>query len=161
VEDAGTSDSGTTRRTTRFFDAVPTPEQIAAGERYLDSIRDRRPCARAVPTTGAAGQVPASVQARLLVDEGPMHLTEVKMSPGVQVPRHRHGLDQIVLVAQGSLWQGNRELGPGSGFFTPAGATYGLRAGPEGVTLHEFFFGEVHEWAPEVVDDPPGSIAAG
>ena len=142
-----TTGSGTARRKTRFFDSSPAPDEAVANRQYQELLRTVHP--RKV----VDHDLRSRVQTRLLLGEGPMHLTEVRMAPGTQVPRHRHGADQIVIVREGSLWQGNRELRAGAGFFTPAGAAYGFRAGPEGATFHEFFFGAVEEWAPEVIED--------
>jgi hypothetical protein len=53
-------------------------------------------------------------------------------------PRHFHDSDQIILVQHGMMYHGSKELYPGSGYFTKAGATYSFRAGPAGVSFYEF-----------------------
>jgi hypothetical protein len=53
-------------------------------------------------------------------------------------PLHWHDSDQIILVQSGMMFHGNKELHPGSGYFTRAGATYSFRAGPDGVSFYEF-----------------------
>jgi quercetin dioxygenase-like cupin family protein len=144
-------ETGTGRRKTTFFSSTPTAEEILEGRRYRDILATTHPTPARFQDLDP--ELPLNrTETRLLVDQGPMHLTEVNMPAGSDVPRHRHGRDQIVLVVEGSLWQGNRELTAGSGFFTPAGSTYSFRAGPEGAKFHEFFFGDVKEWAPELLE---------
>jgi len=58
--------------------------------------------------------------------------------PGDVTPAHSHDVDQIVVVLEGSISQGNRAFGPGSGFFTPRGKQYSLRAGDEGTVRVEW-----------------------
>lgn len=150
-----------TRRKATFFDATPTDEELEAGRVFLEYLRSevRRKSDNSLPSVRRSEQTDLAdpdhhvnrVRARMLIDVGPMHLTEMKMAPGTEISRHRHGVDQIVLVVEGSLWQGNREFRAGSGFHTPAGAPYGFRVGPSGATFHEFFYGELADWAPEVL----------
>ncbi len=142
---------GTVGRKTTFFSSIPTAEEVAEGRRYNEILATTRPTPARFRDLDPELPIHRT-ETRLLVDQGPMHLSEVKMPAGSDVPRHRHGRDQIVLVVEGSLWAGNRELTAGSGFFTPAGAAYSFRAGPEGAKFHEFFFGDVTEWAPELLE---------
>ena len=144
-------ETGTVRRKTIFFSSTPTAEEMWEGRRFREILATTHPTPARFHDPDP--ELPLhGTETRLLVDQGSMHLTEVKMPAGSDVPPHRHGRDQIVLVVEGSLWQGNRELTSGSGFFTPAGTTYSFSAGPNGAKFHEFFFGDVKEWAPELLE---------
>jgi mannose-6-phosphate isomerase-like protein (cupin superfamily) len=57
------------------------------------------------------------------------------------VPRHYHEEDQVFIVLEGEVRQGNRRFGPGSGMFVPAGNTYGVQYGPEGARYLEIRHG--------------------
>jgi mannose-6-phosphate isomerase-like protein (cupin superfamily) len=57
------------------------------------------------------------------------------------VPRHYHEEDQVFIVLEGEVRQGNRRFGPGSGMFVPAGSTYGVQYGPEGARYLEIRHG--------------------
>jgi quercetin dioxygenase-like cupin family protein len=48
----------------------------------------------------------------------------VHHAPGYFQAEHSHDVDQIVVVIEGTLTQGNRRFGPGMGFFTPKGRHY-------------------------------------
>ena len=65
-------------------------------------------------------------------------LLAVHYPPNMEVQRHRHDVPQIVLVLEGELRQGKHVLGPGAGYYTPAGMAYKLVAGSEGARLVEF-----------------------
>jgi quercetin dioxygenase-like cupin family protein len=145
------------RRTT-FFDQTPTAEELAAGRDFLKYLRREvvRKSSHEIPSVQRSAEADEDgdlghVQARVLVDAGDMHMTEMTMAPGTMISHHRHGLDQIVLVVSGSLWQGNRQIKAGGGFFTPAGTPYAFRVGETGATFHEFFYGRVEDWSPEVL----------
>ena len=43
----------------------------------------------------------------------------VRHWPGEVTAAHSHDVEQIVVVLEGSMCQGNRAFGPGTGFFTP------------------------------------------
>ena len=58
--------------------------------------------------------------------------------PNFSLPRHWHDCDQIVFVLEGPMSTGNRQLRPGEGYYTRAGATYAFTAGPRGVRFMEF-----------------------
>ena len=58
--------------------------------------------------------------------------------PNFSFPRHWHDCDQIVFVLEGSVSTGNKQLRPGEGYYTRAGATYSFTAGPRGVRFMEF-----------------------
>jgi quercetin dioxygenase-like cupin family protein len=62
----------------------------------------------------------------------------VRHGPDSVTPMHSHDVDQIVFVLEGSVNQGARSFGPGTGFFTPAGKRYMLRAGDEGTVRVEW-----------------------
>lgn len=65
-------------------------------------------------------------------------LVTVDFGPGYLLPRHSHSSDCLYYVVAGELQMGARVLGPGDGFFLPAGQTYAYRAGGKGVKLLEF-----------------------
>lgn len=67
------------------------------------------------------------------IDCGSYNILQTKVPPGFNLPRHRHNTDQLVFVMQGSAMQGNKEMGVGEGWCTPAGNPYGIQAGPEGL----------------------------
>ena len=69
--------------------------------------------------------------------ENPRSVIEVAYDPGGYIPQHYHDVDQVVVVTKGSLFQGKREFTAGSGYYTPAGVRYSIKAGPEGVTVVE------------------------
>jgi hypothetical protein len=51
---------------------------------------------------------------------------------------HSHNADCLYYIIAGGIRLGTEDLGPGDGFFVPAGARYKYRPGPEGVELLEF-----------------------
>lgn len=65
-------------------------------------------------------------------------LQAVKYLPNAEVPRHRHDVAQVAFVVSGSASLGNKFIGPGEGYYTPARAPYKVKAGPEGVVMLEF-----------------------
>lgn len=69
---------------------------------------------------------------------GGLSLVEASFAPGYLLPRHSHSADCLYYVVSGSIVMGQRHLGPGDGFFVPAGQPYSYRAGPEGVKVIEF-----------------------
>jgi quercetin dioxygenase-like cupin family protein len=71
------------------------------------------------------------------IDLGEVNVLFVRFPPGYHVPRHSHNCDQLVTVVEGELRHGNRRLGPGQSYFTPAGVGYATDAGPEGLTIME------------------------
>jgi mannose-6-phosphate isomerase-like protein (cupin superfamily) len=87
------------------------------------------------------------------------------------VPRHYHEEDQVFVVLEGEVRQGNRRFGPGSGMFVPAGSTYGVQYGPEGARYLEIRHGKPSERRFTFVDEdantwretmfPSASSAAG
>ena len=72
------------------------------------------------------------------------------------VPRHYHEEDQVFIVLEGEVRQGNRRFGPGSGMFVPAGNTYGVQYGPEGARYLEIRHGKPSERRFTFVDDDAG-----
>ncbi len=79
-----------------------------------------------------------------------LSLVTIRFAPGYRLPRHSHSSDCLYYIVEGSIEMGQRELGPGDGFFLPAEQVYAYQAGPEGVTLLEFrtrtsFDMKVHE----------------
>jgi quercetin dioxygenase-like cupin family protein len=65
-------------------------------------------------------------------------LVDIEFAPGFLLPRHSHSSDCLYYIVAGSVVMGQRELGPGDGFFLPAEQPYAYRAGPDGVKLLEF-----------------------
>lgn len=69
---------------------------------------------------------------------GGFSLVEIYFAPGYLLPKHSHSSDCLYYIVEGGIVMGQRELGPGDGFFLPADQTYAYHAGPEGVKLLEF-----------------------
>jgi quercetin dioxygenase-like cupin family protein len=69
---------------------------------------------------------------------GGFSLVTIDFAPGYMLPRHSHSSDCLYYIVDGSIVMGQRELGPGDGFFLPAEQPYAYHAGPEGVKLLEF-----------------------
>ncbi len=67
-------------------------------------------------------------------------LTHIWVGPGFPLFRHSHpgSGDCLYYVTNGELIVGRRSLGPGSGFFIPAGMPYKYTGGPNGAELLEF-----------------------
>lgn len=141
--------SSTTK--TSFFDRNEI-EGIVFGERQLtglitmpDTISDEE------YRSFLAGRLTT----RILFDQGPQgfSLSESEVAPGTHVLRHKHNVPQLILILEGSMKQGNRELGPGTGYFTPADIPYGFVAGSEGCRYVEFRIGAIEDVTTEVVED--------
>lgn len=71
-------------------------------------------------------------------DGNGMSLACYRLAPNHIIQRHWHDSDQIIFVVDGEIWQGNRCVKPGEGYFTKAGASYAVKAGPAGVKFLEF-----------------------
>jgi quercetin dioxygenase-like cupin family protein len=69
---------------------------------------------------------------------GGFSVVTVEFGPGYLLPRHSHSSDCLYYIVAGELEMGARVLGPGDGFFLPAGQPYAYRAGAAGVRLLEF-----------------------
>ena len=69
-----------------------------------------------------------------------MILAHVWFGPNFDLMRHSHpGVgDCLYYILAGEVLLGKRSLGPGSGFFLPAGMPYKYKVGPEGAELLEF-----------------------
>lgn len=65
-------------------------------------------------------------------------LVVIEFAPGYLLPRHSHSCDCLYYIVEGGIVMGQRELGPGDGFFLPADQPYAYHAGPKGVKLLEF-----------------------
>lgn len=63
-------------------------------------------------------------------DEGQSMLA-VHHAPGYVQVAHSHDVEQLVVVLEGTLVQGNRRFGPGAGFFTPRHKGYTFQASDE------------------------------
>jgi hypothetical protein len=85
-----------------------------------------------------------------------------KFEPGLHVPYHNHGTNQLTFVLKGSLYYGGKKVtGEGMGFFTPA-QDYAWIAGPEGAEILEIhdcggrlatiFRDPVEKWPPLFFD---------
>lgn len=88
-------------------------------------------------------EVIADDGARLTVlfrGDGPdgFSLVHVWFKPDYALPRHTHDVDCLYYVISGSAHLGSQSLGPGDGFFIPAGSPYAYSAGQEGVEVLEF-----------------------
>ncbi len=72
--------------------------------------------------------------------EGPdgFSLVSIDFAPGYLLPKHSHSSDCLYYIVEGGIVMGQRELGPGDGFFLPAEQSYAYHAGPQGVKLLEF-----------------------
>jgi quercetin dioxygenase-like cupin family protein len=71
------------------------------------------------------------------VDAGAFNVLGVKLAPNFTIPRHHHGLHQLVIVHEGEVWQGSKRFVPGDVYFTRANHAYSVTAGPEGSTVFE------------------------
>lgn len=100
-----------------------------------------------------AGRI--GVRVLLNQGDGGFSLVESDVAPGTRVPRHKHNLAQLALILEGSMRQGKRVLGPGSGYFTPPDQAYTFVAGPEGCRYVEFRLGAVEAITTEVVETDP------
>lgn len=85
-----------------------------------------------------------------------------KFKPGLRVPYHNHGANQLTFVLKGALYYGGKKVtSEGMGFFTP-GQDYAWIAGPEGAEILEIhdrggrlptnFRDSVENWAPLFYD---------
>jgi hypothetical protein len=97
---------------------------------------------------------------RVLFNQGPdgFSLIESDVAPGTHVLRHKHNLPQLILIVEGSMRQGNRILGPGAGYFTPADTAYAFVAGPEGCRYVEFRQGAVEDITTDIVESNPDRL---
>lgn len=75
---------------------------------------------------------------RVVFNQFGMSIVHVWFKPAYPLPPHSHDVDCAYYVIAGSLSLGAKVLGPGDGFFIPAGVTYTYRVGAEGVELIEF-----------------------
>jgi quercetin dioxygenase-like cupin family protein len=71
------------------------------------------------------------------IDAGSFNILGVKLAPEFTIPRHHHNIDQLVMVHEGEVWLGSRRYVPGDAYFTRAGHTYSITAGPEGAIVLE------------------------
>jgi hypothetical protein len=77
-------------------------------------------------------------ETKLLINIPGFSLVHVWFKKDYPLLRHSHDADCLYYVVAGSLRLGTETLGPGEGFFIPAGAPYTYRPGPEGVEVLEF-----------------------
>jgi hypothetical protein len=81
------------------------------------------------------------LEARPLFLEGGvdgMSLLVMVLEPDCIIVRHVHDIACLYVVLSGEAVLGSRVVGPGGGFFVPAGQPYGYRAGPQGARVLEF-----------------------
>jgi mannose-6-phosphate isomerase-like protein (cupin superfamily) len=77
-------------------------------------------------------------ETKLLINLPGFSLVHVRFKKDYPLLRHSHDADCLYYVVAGSLKLGTETLGPGDGFFIPAGAPYTYRPGPQGVEVLEF-----------------------
>jgi len=132
----------TTSRKTTFFDAeeIPFFDPTEGNTADLNQIYDLPEQVRQkVDLNEYLGHGTIQIQVLLnQTDDNGYSLQAVKYPAHAYIPRHHHGVDQVVLVLEGELYQGKKVVRAGSGYFTPAGHPYAVKAGPEGVRLVEF-----------------------
>jgi hypothetical protein len=89
---------------------------------------------------------------RILFNEFGYSLIEWELKADVEMGdhRHKHKVDQVILVTEGSMKHGNKVLEPGDGYFTPADTPYTFEVGPEECSFVDFRLG-----APEDVTSEP------
>jgi hypothetical protein len=81
------------------------------------------------------------VERRIMVsnpDTDGLSLTIFKFAPGTVLPRHRHDVEYIELVLEGSVHHGNRVIRAGEGVYRGGGAPYTFTVGAEGATIADF-----------------------
>jgi mannose-6-phosphate isomerase-like protein (cupin superfamily) len=120
------------------------PEALLAG---LDFSNTPEPTWRFQPLLNQTDDNGWSVTCYIVPPEG-------ERSPH-GVPRHHHEEDQVFVVLEGEVRQGNRRFGPGSGMFVPAGSTYGVQYGPEGARYLEIRHGKPSERRFTFADEDP------
>ena len=96
-----------------YFDIETMPEARVSDEMTIQALVNHRE---------------PEGQSMLMVHHGPNNYTAT----------HSHDVDQIVVVLHGSISQGNRTFTSGTGFFTPRGKKYNLRAGVDGTVRVEW-----------------------
>ena len=123
-----------------IFTAASAPTLEEAG--MMDAMSFTQDGADEVPATEsemermqAGGKLTVPFRQR---GAGGLSLVEIEFAPGYLLPRHSHSSDCLYYIVAGSIVMGQRELGPGDGFFLPADQVYAYHAGPEGVKLLEF-----------------------
>ena len=68
--------------------------------------------------------------------EGGFHSQISWFPAGYEVPPHKHGHDELIMVIEGSLvMDGGPTLGPLDSMALEAGHEYGFTAGPDGMTF--------------------------
>lgn len=135
-----------------FFDRAEASPYVFGEEMVTASIKVDE-TVRDIYYASLAGRLTT----RVLLNQGPggYSLVESTVAPGTRVPRHRHNFAQVVLILEGSMRQGRRELGPGAGYFTPAEVGYTFVAGPEGCRYVEFRLADVAEVTTDVIERDP------
>lgn len=135
-----------------IFTAASAPTLEEAG--MMDAMSFTQDGADEVPATEAemermhaGGKLTVPFRQR---GPGGLSLVEIEFAPGYLLPHHSHSSDCLYYIVTGSIVMGQRELGPGDGFFLPADQVYAYHAGPDGVKLLEFrtesaFDMKVHE----------------
>jgi len=135
-----------------IFTAADAPTLDETG--MMDAMTFSQPGADAAPIEPAeiakfqsAGRLTVPFRQ---TDPGGFSLVVIEFAPGYLLPRHSHSCDCLYYIVEGGIVMGQRELGPGDGFFLPRDQVYAYHAGPKGVKLLEFrnstdFDMQVHE----------------
>lgn len=123
-----------------IFTAAAAPSLEESGMMDEPTYTEDGANAAPSPTEFAERAMEASRLTVPFRQEGPggFSLVTVDFGPGFLLPRHSHSSDCLYYIVEGQIVMGQRELGPGDGFFLPAEQAYAYRAGPEGVKLLEF-----------------------
>lgn len=123
-----------------IFTAASAPSLEEAG--MMEAMSFTQDDADVVPATDeemermqAGGKLTVPFRQR---GPGGLSLVEIEFAPGYLLPRHSHSSDCLYYIVSGGIVMGQRELGPGDGFFLPADQVYAYHAGPKGVKLLEF-----------------------
>jgi hypothetical protein len=77
-------------------------------------------------------------QTRVLFNIPGFSLLHVWFKKDYPLLMHSHDADCLYYIIAGAVRLGTEDLGPGDGFFVPAGTPYKYRPGPAGVELLEF-----------------------
>jgi hypothetical protein len=121
--------------TVLVFGLATQPAPAAASPRVWLLPRDRVPCNWDLSGQGSAGgalHADASRDTPLWLHENDFYL------PGFEVAVHSHSEDEIIFVRSGELRLGDRRYGPGAALAIAAGARYGFRVGPGGLSFVNF-----------------------
>jgi quercetin dioxygenase-like cupin family protein len=142
AEPAGTEKPAPRQLKPFFYDLADLPDLSNAPTPFSDEI--------ARHFAGVGGMV------KQIINIPTLRVAYYKFEPGLRVPYHHHGANQVTFVLKGSLYYGGKKVtSAGMGFFTPA-QDYAWVAGPEGAEILEihdrggrlesFFRDPVEKW---------------